>query len=44
MVISVSSTGQWVDVTNPAALEEIQTDKFRALATAKMTVKTDRNG
>jgi hypothetical protein len=44
MVMSVSSSGQWVDVTSPAALEEIQTDKFRALATAKMTAETDRNG
>jgi hypothetical protein len=44
MVMSVSSSGQWVDAANPAALEEVQTDKFRALATAKMTVKTDRNG
>jgi hypothetical protein len=33
-----------MDRANPAALEEIQADKFRALATAKMTVKTDRNG
>jgi hypothetical protein len=44
MVMSASYSGQWVDAADPAALEEVQTDKFRALATAKMTAETDRNG